>query len=400
METIQSIINRLKSYDTTFKLDDIFSNIPIMNMVFKHKEIFKLFVNYLIITHKDDIISDILQYYREFLPDEKQIDDYLFYEGKYTLINPKHLNDQQLNEVLLLNTKKTNDEYFNKVFDIIKDLDITSYDMPFSKHYLNARSQGFKFNFLKKYYEIPEIDTSNFICVPFPIEYKEDFSNAFILPYNFNNEAFKKAFYYLCSIDMKEINADTLLRVFLNFESIFVSKVVTLNSADSNLITYLYFKSGDEYIPNLRYTIDAPKIEELKHIEPMRPGGFISEVISDDKGIYFSTHDYDLPILKSRINGYINNKDYDRLLYYIFQSQLLTRSTCLFGYFVYYKLTNKIPDEKKYYDIIALTQDFETFQQSLKFKEYKLTPINVSLKNLIDFIMNNPFFHIINDKDR
>ena len=387
METIQSIINRLKSYDTTFNLDDIFSNIEVMNMMFKHKELFKLFVNYLIIMHKDDIIMDILQYYREFQPDENQIDDYLFYEGKYALLNLKHLNDQQLNEVLLINTKKTNDEYFNKVFNMIKDLDITSYDTPFSKHYLNARVQGFKFNFLKKYFELPEIDNKNTINSPEYIDYKEDFSNAFILPYNYNNEAFKKAFYYLCSIDLKEINADSLLRVFLNFESIFVSKVVAINSADSNLITYIYFKSGDEYIPNLRYTIDAPKIDELKYIQSMKPGGFISEVISDDKGIYFSTHHYDINIIKSKINEYIDNQDYDKLLYYIFQSQLLSRSTCLFGYFVYYKLTNKIPDEKKYYDIIALTQDYDTFVHSLKFKEYKLSSINVSLNNLLDFIM-------------
>ena len=103
------------------------------------------------------------------------------------------------------------------------------------------------------------------------------------------------------NISLSQLSVSThSLRAILNFESIFVSKVVAINGADSNLITYIYFKAGDEYIPNLRYTIDAPKIDELKHVQPMKPGGFISEVISDDKGIYFSTHHYDINIIKSK----------------------------------------------------------------------------------------------------
>jgi hypothetical protein len=80
------------------------------------------------------------------------------------------------------------------------------------------------------------------------------------------------------------------------------------------------------------------------------------------------------------------------ILYYIFNSQFLSRSTCLFGYYIYFILTGKIPDKSVknvYYDIIALTSTFETFKESLSFKEYKFTTTlpYITLSNLLDFVM-------------
>ena len=330
--------------------------------------------------------------------------------------------------MLLFNVRKTTDEHFNEIFNTIKDYDIFDYQFPFDANYLNAKSNSYKFNFLKKFYTKPNIkgltnrstlakhDSTDFVLSlnpnltkPDKLEYDPEFGDAYILPYNFNNIAFKKSFFYLCSryFTNTDLNVKNLLNGFLNFESIFYSKNVFPNTEDSNLITYIYFTATNtdtktqSHVPNLRYTIDLPgdtiqdKITQLKDYETIRQhfDEFDTKIVFDDKGVYFSTNGYQPDKILEKIQDYINTCDYDKMLYYIFNSQFLSLSTCLFGYYIYFILTGKIPDKSVknvYYDIIALTSTFETFKESLAFKQYtfKNQSKYITLSDLLNFVMD------------
>ena len=407
-QKLHHYIECIERTEPTFNLDDILGNSVYLNCFLKNKDLLKLLIRYLTVLHKDELINDITSYYKQNIPDDNTLDEYFFLNGEYTKVDLKKLKDNEVNEMLLFNVKKTGDDHFNEIFNTIKDYDIFEYKFPFDDNYLNARINSYKFNFLKKFYKTPKPeDYKDLIVRPKnkKIVYSPEFGDAFILPYNFNNIAFKKAFFYLCSKQIDRPNDVNLLNGFLNFESIFYSKNVIQNTEDSNLVTYIFFtaknpKNEIEYIPNLRYTVDIPgdnttsKIAYLKEYEKQRQkfDEFDTKVVFDDKGIYFSTMNYKPEMIKLKILNYISFKKYDELLYYIFNSQFLSRSTCLFGYYIYFILTGKIPDKSVknvYYDIIALTSTFETFKESLSFKEYKFPEKlpYITLTNLLDFVM-------------
>ena len=168
---------------------------------------------------------------------------------------------------------------------------------------------------------------------------------------------------------------------------------MTVNDSDGSLITYIYFKSDDGYIPNLRYTIDLPtKLPELPKTpeDNTKNDGFNTTIEEDEKGVYFKTNNYNFKNIKWWCDTYISQQKYIDLLIYIFKSQFLSRSTCLFGYYIYYKYTNMIPKEKKYYDIIALTRKKEEAADIISngFYEYifKQKTGNLTLQKIIDFI--------------
>lgn len=416
---LKNYIKQIEYTDINFNLDDIFGNHMYLNCFLKNKELLKLFVRYLTILHKDDIINDIAEYYKKEMADDKNgygnvIDEYFFLNGEYSKVDLNKLKENQVNEMLLFNLRKTTDEHFNEIFNTVKDYDIYDYQFPFDTNYLNAKSQNYKFNFLKKFYSKPNItgltnhSTNTSTRQEQSLTYDSEFGDAFILPYNFNNIAFKKAFFYLCSrhFTNSDINVKNLLNGFLNFESIFYSKNVSPNSEDSNLITYIYFTAQNqetkaiEYVPNLRYTIDLSgdttqdKINKLKEYETLRQkfDEFDTKITFDDKGIYFTTNGYKPSKIIEKIQDYINKGKYDEMLYYIFNSQFLSRSTCLFGYYIYFILTGKIPNKtikNVYYDIIALTSSFDTFKESLAFKQYtfKNKSEYITLNDLLNFVM-------------
>lgn len=415
---LKNYIKHIEHTDINLNLDDIFGNPNCLNCFLKNKDLLKLLVRYLTILHKDDIINDIGEYYKKEIGDDKNgggvIDEYYFLNGEYSKVDLKKLSENEVNEMLLLNLRKTTDEHFNETFNIVKDYDIYDYQFPFDQNYLNAKSQKYKFNFLKKFYTKPNVDglinRSDYVLSSNNVlTYDSEFGDAFILPYNFNNEAFKKAFFYLCSkyFTDTDINVKNLLNGFLNFESVFYSKNVIPNDVDSNLITYIYFTAENpetktvEYIPNLRYTIDIDgntpqdKITQLKEYETIRQkfDEFDTKIIFDGKGVYFSTSNYKPDKILNKIQNYIDCGKYDEMLYYIFNSQFLSRSTCLFGYYMYFILTGKIPDKSVknvYYDIIALTSTFDTFKESLAFKQYKFKnqSLYITLNDLLNFVMN------------
>lgn len=415
---LKNYIKQIEYTDINFNLDDIFGNHTYLNCFLKNKELLKLFVRYLTILHKDEIINDIAEYYKKEMVDDKNgygnvIDEYFFLNGEYSKVDLNKLKENQVNEMLLFNLRKTTDEHFNEIFNTVKDYDIYDYQFPFDDNYLNAKSQNYKFNFLKKFYSKPNITgltnhSTNASTQISNITYDSEFGDAFILPYNYNNIAFKKAFFYLCSrhFTNSDINVKNLLNGFLNFESIFYSKNVSPNSEDSNLITYIYFTAQNqetkaiEYVPNLRYTLDLPgdttqdKINKLKEYETLRQkfDEFDTKITFDDKGIYFTTNGYKPNKIIEKIQNYIDTAKYDEMLYYIFNSQFLSRSTCLFGYYIYFVLTGKIPNKtikNVYYDIIALTSSFDTFKESLAFKQYtfKNKSEYITLNNLLNFVM-------------
>lgn len=431
---LKNYIKQIEFTDINFNLDDILGNPGCLNCFLKNKDLLKLLVRYLTVLHKDDLINDIAEYYKKEIGEDKNgisvIDEYYFLNGEYSKVDLKKLTENEVNEMLLFNVRKTTDEHFNEIFNTIKDYDIFDYQFPFDANYLNAKSNSYKFNFLKKFYTKPNIkgltnrsvkcnDTDFVLSLnpnltkPENLSYDPEFGDAYILPYNFNNIAFKKSFFYLCSryFTNTDLNVKNLLNGFLNFESIFYSKNVFPNSEDSNLITYIYFTATNPdtktqlhgtstYVPNLRYTLDLPgdttkdKITKLKDYETIRQkySEFDTKIVFDDKGIYFSTNGYQPDKILEKIQDYINNCNYDEMLYYIFNSQFLSRSTCLFGYYMYFILTGKIPDKtvkNVYYDIIALTSTFETFKESLSFKQYtfKNQSEYITLNDLLNFVM-------------
>ena len=423
---LKKYIKQIEFTDINFNLDDIFGNPNYLNCFLKNKDLLKLLVRYLTLLHKDDIINDIAEYYKKEIGDDVSggsvIDEYYFLNGEYSKVDLKKLSENEVNEMLLFNVRKTTDEHFNEIFNTIKDYDIFDYQFPFDANYLNAKSQNYKFNFLKKFYTKPNIEgltnrsalsLSPDLIKQDTLSYDPEFGDAFILPYNFNNIAFKKSLFYLCSkyFTDSDLNIKNLLNGFLNFESVFYSKNVIPNTEDSNLITYIYFTASTdtntnnkiiEYVPNLRYTLDLPgdttqdKINQLKDYETIRQhfDEFDTKIIFDDKGIYFSTKNYKPDRILQKIQNYINVGNYDEMLYYIFNSQFLSRSTCLFGYYIYFVLTGKIPDKSiknVYYDIIALTSTFETFKESLSFKQYtfKNKSKYITLNDLLNFVMDN-----------
>lgn len=434
---LKSYIKQIEFTNIDFNLDNIFGNPNFLNCFLKNKDLLKLLVRYLTILHKDDIINDLSEYYKKEIGDDNSgsvIDEYYFLNGEYSKVDLKKLTENEVNEMLLFNVRKTTDEHFNEIFNTIKDYDMFDYKFPFDENYLNAKSQNYKFNFLKKFYTKPDItgltnrsvlkqhdetdfvlSLNPFLTKPDGLTYDPEFGDAFILPYNFNNIAFKKSFFYLCSkyLTNTDINVKNLLNGFLNFESIFYSKNVIPNTEDSNLITYIYFMAQNpakqpnpdtkiiEYVPNLRYTLDLPgdttqdKINQLKDYETIRQhfDEFDTKIVFDDKGVYFSTTNYQPDKILEKIQFYIDTSNYDEMLYYIFNSQFLSRSTCLFGYYIYFILTGKIPDKSVknvYYDIIALTSTFETFKESLSFKQYtfKNQSKYITLNDLLNFVMD------------
>lgn len=434
-QKLYKYIECIEKTNIDFNIDDILSNPTYLNCFLKNKDLLKLLVRYLTILHKDELINDLAEYYKKEINDgdgSDVIDQYYFLNGEYSKVNLNKLKENEVNEMLLFNVKKTGDEHFNEIFNIVKDYDIFDYKIPFDENYLNAKINSYKFNFLKKFYNKPnkeeykslvnrsvlsKNDNIAFLLSlnpnlnqPEKLKYDPEFGDAYILPYNFNNMAFKKSFFYLCSKHLtdSDININKLLNGFLNFESIFYSKNVIPNNEDSNLITYIYFVATNSktkeinYIPNLRYTIDIPgdttfdKISQLKDYETIRQkfDEFDTKIVFDEKGIYFSTSNYKPKEIIDRINGYIVYGEYDKMLYYIFNSQFLSRSTCLFGYYIYFVLTGKIPDKSiknAYYDIIALTSTFETFKESLSFKQYtfKNKSKYVTLSDLLNFVMED-----------
>lgn len=401
-EVIKDVVKRLYMYDNNI-LDDIFKNPTLTNIFLKTDNLKQLLFDY-VITTKSKTFYELVEYFKDdFI---ERYNSFKFYNGQFTQIDLNQLpktneGEEFLNTILIFNTKKTTNKEFNYIFDKIKQLEIRNFkfDEVFNDILLNNIRNNYKFNFMD-IYQHKDVNTSTSTEIKFPdIKYKYlDLMDNYILKFNDDSILFKKWFYILLSYvyDKKDLSFNDLLNIFFNFNILFYHKLISQNKRDDCLITYIYFKmNGEEYKPNLRYTIDIPfnnhndKIRFLKSIsnKPRNFKEFKTEIENDDKGIYFKTCEYKPEEINKRCQDYINLKKYDSLIYYIFNSQFLNRSTCLFGYFIYFYFTHQIL-RNKYFDIIALTQDF------IKFKEY-LNNDNVVLVKEFEKIDNINLDYII-----
>lgn len=377
-EQINKLVKKMFMYEPKI-LDDIFKNPTFTNLFIKHEQLKNLLFDY-IVTRKEKEFYELIEYFKK--DNIERYNTFKFYNGLFTQMDLKELvkteeGRKEFNTILLFNTKKTSNDEFNYVFDKIKDLEIRDFkfDEVFNDILLNNIRNCYEFKFLNKYAhkEIKEYQKKNIEINNITFKYIDLMEN-YILKFNDNSVLFKKWFYILLSyvFDKKDLTIKELLNIFQNFNILFYHKIISNNGNLDNLVTYIYFKTGNnDYKPNLRYTEDIigknhdEKIKYLKSIsnKPANFKEFITEIKDDDKGIYFNTKEYKPDEIIKRCQDYINLKKYDSLIYYIFNSQFLNRSSCLFGYFVYFYFTHQIL-KNKYFDIIALTQDF------LKFKEY------------------------------
>lgn len=407
-EVIKDIITRLYLYDNNI-LDDIFKN-PTLTNIFLKTDNLKGFLFDYITTTKAKSFYELIDYFKDDFID--RYNNFKFYNGEFTKIDLKHLSEssegkKMLNTILLFNTKKTTNEEFNYIFNNIKDKEISNFKFIdyFCDVLLNNIHNDYNFNFMR-IYEHKEInnDKTKMNYTPPKIEYKYlDLMDNYILKYNDDSILFKKWFYLLLSYvyNKENLNIKDLLNIFQNFNILFYHKLIHQNKNDDCLITFIYFKSNDslnKYKPNLRYTIDISgkthddKILYLKTLsnEKSKYKEFNTTIKNDDKGIYFNTVEYKPNDILKRCQDFVNLKKYDSLIYYIFNSQFLNRSTCLFGYFVYFYFTHRIL-KNRYFDIIALTENFEIFKTYLNndnvLKVDEFEKINsISLNNIIDLI--------------
>lgn len=408
---MDKIIDKLKNYDDNV-LDEIFNNPDLTNIFLKVDNIKPLLLNY-IITTKNKEFYEILNYFKNKADDNiiNLLNSFYFLNGQFTNIDIKKLTEsdegvKMLNTILIYNSKPTTNETFNKIFDKIKSLDISSFkfDEVFNSILLNNIHNNYNFKFMDKYQQIKQetnisdLKLSHFI--PASFEFKDlNIMDNLILKFNDDSKLFKEWFYILINYTTnKNINSiKELLNIFQNFNILNYYKMIYPNNKDSILITYLYFKTQEnEYIPNLRYTVDIKgnnKNEKIKYLTTFKTQeftGFKTTIESDDKGIYFKTSEYNTEQILKHCQDLINLKQYDILIYYIFNSQFLNRSTCLFGYFIYYHFTHRILKNNYYFDIIALTRPLEEFKKLINDNYIIYEPSEpietLSLNDIVDMI--------------
>lgn len=406
---VNNCVNDLVMYNSDI-LDTIFTNPNLTNIFLKHNTLKSILFDY-IITTKNKTFYEIVELFKNDFID--RYNTFKFYNGKFTDIDIKKLNEssegkKMLNTILIFNTKKTSNEEFNDIFNFIKDFDIITFNFNdiFNPIILNNIHNDYNFNFMKIYehndkYKTIYADNRHTYTKPEVMYSKLELMDNYILKYNDDSMLFKKWFYMLLSYvnSKNDLSFKQLLNIFQNFNIVFYHKLIYPNDKDANLITYIYFKSDRVYRPNLRYTYNITgkthdeKIQYLKTLNNENKGNFKefkTEIISDDKGIYISTLNYKPEDIIKHCQDLINLKKYETLAYYIFNSQFLNRSTCLFGYFVYYYFTKKIL-KSLYFDIIAITSQYAYFKCVLddtnNYVIDELEKINViTLDNIIDLI--------------
>lgn len=410
---LNEIIKGLEIYKLNI-LDDIFKDPDLTNIFLKNNQLMMLLFDY-ITTTKNKEFYELVDYLKE---NNDKLNEafniFQFNNGNFTKLdlnyikssNNKELN-KILNTVLLFNLKKTNDNNFNKLFDEIKDVDIINYKFNnlFNGILLNNIRENYNFNFMNKYIKLNDNPAKYPIInnnIKLTFEYLNLMDN-YILKYNDDSKVFKMWFYILLSYvyDKPNLKFNELLNIFQNFNILFYNKLISQNNEQSNLITYIYFKKEDNnYKPNLRYTIDIKgddtneKIKYLKECHIIKNNDkfieFNTQIKENETGIYFDTSNYQPNEILNKCQEYMDQKEYNKLIYFIFNSQFLSRSTCLFGYFIYFYTTHKILKNTYYHDIIALTRSFDEFNDIINNENIKVDnfeKINkISLNNIIDLI--------------
>lgn len=144
-------------------------------------------------------------------------------------------------------------------------------------------------------------------------------------------KTFKELINYIISI----IQINLLNKVFLSED--------VEGAEDSwSLVTFLDFKEKDKLKHNFRYQCAKKYINEVGSVCNAR--NCFTKLIDDDKGTYLSTtyKIKDLKTLWDKFEELYKNKQFDELIVLWFDSQILTRSTCLIGCMLISVLNGKL----------------------------------------------------------
>lgn len=423
-DKIKMTIDKLDNYEDGI-LNEIFENPDLTNIFLKNNQLNRLLFNY-ITTTKNKEYYEIVDYLKDNNIEAYNI--FKFNNGKFTEIeldtlkNDKELN-KMLNTILLFNLKTTNNKHYNKIFEQIKNVEISNYKFNelFNDIILNNIREDYNFKFMDKIIDKKTVSSGatkfQIIDNKVKLSFKYiDLMENYILKYNDDSKVFKMWFYILLSYvyDKPNLNFTELLNIFQNFNIIFYNKLIYPNTSEATLITYIYFKvkTSDlstrnninqrsdqiKYKPNLRYTIDIKgndtieKVNYLKEYNTIKQSfnEFNTTIEENETGIYFNTNDYKIDKILCVCQDLMDNKKYNELIYYIFNSQFLNRSTCLFGYFIYFYLTHNILKNTYYHDIIALTRPFNEFNEIIDKENEHITEFEkidkLTLNNVIDLI--------------
>lgn len=144
-------------------------------------------------------------------------------------------------------------------------------------------------------------------------------------------KSFKELINYIISI----IQINLLNKVFL-------SEDVDSNEESWGLITFLDFKENGKIKHNFRYQSAKKYINEIGSVCNAR--NCFTKIIDDEKGTYLSTtyKIKDLKTLWDKFEELYVNKKFDELIVLWFDSQILTRSTCLIGCMLISVLNGKL----------------------------------------------------------
>lgn len=285
--------------------------------------------------------------------------------------------------------------YQNKLFDVVnEDLEIsTNYGIKNALNcfYLNKPDFILKLPDWKRAEDYtPDNQPYNFNLPNIIIE---AVNKMFYSSYNqfFGDSKLKKYLVACClyqNLNKQFDSFDSLLKNIISFLQLDLNIPCLLSDKKHSLITYCTIKNQ----PNIRYyemlndVIAGSKVGKVKgtkaKFDKKEESAYIITEITP------SEHDK----LIEDLEKYYKEKDYEKLIYTFWNSQLLMRSTCLTGWIMLTILTNKFYYPKTQYDWIACCYNFETFKE--RFKECEAEEINFDLINnedklrLIDVLRN------------
>ena len=219
----------------------------------------------------------------------------------------------------------------------------------------------------------------------------------------FDVEGFPKnqLMYLLCGIIICDVgNTDhssfrQLIQHIINYlHIIFTTKAFDLSKSVKqdkyNLITFTEFKRDGKIVPNHRYQCAKKYFEDVKEgIEKDHQ----TKYISDEKGSYILT-EYSKEEIDNKWKQleelYFDKTITDELIHVWFDSQLLTRSTCLVGVLLMilkYGIIKFKKDEMPDWKAISGKKYIDTFE-SVEQIRLKVAPKDFTISNVIGLLNN------------
>lgn len=320
----------------------------------------------------------------------KQIYDvynnFMINNGILYRIKPEFLNDEQKTYISLIsnqNYKPSNryrqeilNYYYTHLNEDMKNIkleDIDQYINDFTKNYY-AEIPGVDAGLKKK--DIPEHKLSKFI----ESFYLSDFIKlGQQIQFDIDGFAKNQILYIIWGMCIYDVYNRLQNEGYQNFEDLInhikayvqinlLTKCINglnINEEKYNLITFINFNKDGKIVPNYRYTCAD------KYNPKNNPCGSHSKtkLVTDEKGKYILT-EYNYNELRTswqELEELYQNNDYDNLIIKWFDSQCLTRSTCLIGCILISVLKGKLikfkTDEMPDWKAIIEGEYLSTFEE-------------------------------------